>query len=159
MIEVPCGAGRLIWCPLPVELSERGEALLALYRHAMAAAGCRDTLEWLDGGDLPGVFGRLLRLSEHARDARIAVRDMETGAEYRFTLERERAMLFATDCEGRVTCVYRGEEKNIYRSSDRRAMYSLRHNRWRRVYVARSFQRRCPSSRWVNERISKQTSI
>lgn len=122
LIEVSCGAGRLIWCPLPVELGEHDEALIALYRHAIEAAGCSRDLEWIAGGDLAGVYGRLLRfaegalfifISEHAYDAEIAVRDLSTGALYRFKLERERAVLFAADRSGSVACVYRPGEVRV----------------------------------------------
>ncbi|QHT58969.1 glycoside hydrolase [Paenibacillus lycopersici] len=122
VLETACGSGRLIWCPLPVELNERVEPVAALYKHALEAAGYQADMTWLQGGDLPGVYGRRLRfrdgelfvfVSEYAFDAEIEVRSATTGASYAFTLERERAVLFAVDREGRVTAVYRPDEVNV----------------------------------------------
>ena len=45
------GKGNLIWCSVPVELNERSEPLIALYRHAIAAAGVGEELRWQQGGD------------------------------------------------------------------------------------------------------------
>ncbi|MBM7563406.1 beta-galactosidase [Paenibacillus sacheonensis] len=119
IVEAACGDGRLIWCPLPVELNERTEPIAALYAHALEAAGCQAELTWLRGGDLPGVYGRSLRfrdgelfvfVSEYAHDAPIEVRAAGTGRTYSFVLERERAVMFAVDSDGRVTSVYRPDE-------------------------------------------------
>ena len=41
VMEVAYGLGRLIWCPLPVELNERAEPVAALYAHALEASGVR----------------------------------------------------------------------------------------------------------------------
>ncbi|XEC93044.1 beta-galactosidase [Paenibacillus tarimensis] len=114
--DVPVGAGRLIWCPLPVELNERQEAIAALYRYAIAASGSGSGLEWIQGGGLAGVFGRKLRfkegslfvfISEYAYSVPIAVGDPDTGNVYFFELPKERAVLFAADAEGRLIAVYR----------------------------------------------------
>lgn len=122
VVDVPYGGGRLIWCPLPVELNERSEPIAALYSYALEAAGCGSELEWLEGGDLPGVYGRRLRfaegslfvfVSEYAFDAPIRVKDPVSGATYSFLLERERSVLFAADPEGRLTAVYRPEETDV----------------------------------------------
>ncbi|WP_027092597.1 alpha-amylase family protein [Cohnella thermotolerans] len=122
VVDVPYGGGRLIWCPLPVELNDRTEPIAALYAYALEAAGCRPELDWLSGGDLPGVYGRRLRfaegsmfvfVSEYAFDVPIRVKDRENGTVYSFVLERERAVLFAADPQGRVTAVYRPDEVNV----------------------------------------------
>jgi hypothetical protein len=122
IVEAAYGQGRLIWSPLPVELNERVEPVAALYKHALEAAGCQAELTWLQGGDLPGVYGRNLRfrdgelfvfVSEYAHDAQIEVQAAATGKTYSFVLERERAVMFAVDSDGRVTSVYRPDEVNV----------------------------------------------
>lgn len=119
VVDFAYGGGRLIWCPLPVELNDRGEPIAALYAYALEAAGCRPALEWLEGGDLPGVYGRQLRyaegsllvfVSEYAFDVPIRVKDPANGTTYSIVLERERSVLFAADREGRLTAVYRPDE-------------------------------------------------
>ncbi|WP_435166834.1 beta-galactosidase [Paenibacillus glycanilyticus] len=122
VMEAAYGQGRLIWCPLPVELNERAEPVAALYAHALEASGARRELEWLKGGDLAGVYGRSLRfkdgelfvfVSEYAHDAKIEVKSAATGTTYSFMLERERAVLFAVDRTGQVTDVYRPDEVEV----------------------------------------------
>ncbi|ASA25878.1 beta-galactosidase [Paenibacillus donghaensis] len=119
IIEAAVGKGRLIWCPLPLELNEHDEPIAELYRYAAAAAGVETELEWVAGADLPGVYGRKLSfaegavyifVSEYAWDADIEVRDTATGQHYSFQLEQERSVLFAVDQEGQLLSVYRPEE-------------------------------------------------
>jgi hypothetical protein len=113
------GKGTFIRCPLPIELNERSEAIAAVYRHALAVAGYRSPMEWIRGGDLPGVFGSKVAfgegalymfVSEYGYDASIAIRDSKTGIGYSFELESERTMLFAADDEGRLLSVLGGNE-------------------------------------------------
>ncbi|NIK70515.1 beta-galactosidase [Paenibacillus sp. BK720] len=122
VMEAAYGQGRLIWCPLPVELNERAEPVAALYAHALEISGARRELEWLRGGDLAGVYGRSMQfkdgelfvfVSEYAHDAEIEVKSAATGTTYSFVLERERAVLFAADRTGRVTAVYRPDEVEV----------------------------------------------
>ncbi|MCC3376953.1 alpha-amylase family protein [Cohnella sp. REN36] len=119
VVAVPHGRGRILWSPLPVELNERSDTVAALYAYALETAGWQPEMTWARGGDLQGVYGRKLSfadgalyvfVSEFARDAEIEVRDAGTGVQYGFTLERERAVLFATDRAGRVTGVYRPDQ-------------------------------------------------
>lgn len=123
VVNVPLGkgGGRLIWSPLPVELSERSSTTAALYRFAAEAAGVSG-LEWLRGGELPGVFGRKLDyghgalftfVSEYALDTNIEVKDPDTGYTYSFQLEQERSVLFAVDATGAVLTTYRPHEVEI----------------------------------------------
>ncbi|NOV00981.1 beta-galactosidase [Paenibacillus planticolens] len=125
VVDIPLGKGRLIWSPLPVELNERTDTLAALYRYAIEAAGCESGLQWKQGGDIAGVYGRKLRykngflyvfVSEFAWDAQIEVRDTDNGAVYAFTLEKERSVLFAADSAGNILSVYRPDEVHIERS-------------------------------------------
>lgn len=110
------GQGQLVWCPLPIELGERSEGVAALYAEAMTLAGVKGKLRWLEGGNLPGVYGSLQRfakgflfvfVSEYGRDAIIKVENPANGASYRFKLEQERSVLFATDEKGSITASYR----------------------------------------------------
>lgn len=122
LVDVPLGGGHLIWCPLPVELNERSGTIAALYRYATSAAGCIPEMEWLSGGDLPGIYGNKLAfaggslyvfVSEFAGDADIAVKDTRSNTKYSFTLASERSVLFAADSEGRLIGMYRPEEVNV----------------------------------------------
>ena len=122
LIDVELGSGRLLWCPLPLELNERREPLEAVYAEALSKAGVATELEWLHGGELPGVYGRKLTfakgslyifVSELGSDAAIDVRDHQSGKRYSFTLGQERSVLFATDSTGDLLAVYRPNEVQI----------------------------------------------
>ncbi|MBB6673123.1 beta-galactosidase [Cohnella nanjingensis] len=122
VVEAAHGQGRILWSPLPVELNERTDTVAALYAYALEASGYVPDLHWIQGGDLQGVYGRKLSMSEgalyvfvseYAYDADIEVQDVKTGLTYSFALERERSVLFATDREGRVTNVYRPDEVKV----------------------------------------------
>lgn len=122
LMEFTLGAGRLLWCPLPVELSDRPDTVAKLYAHAAERAGCESGLKWKRGGELPGIYGRRLPyaagslyifVSEMSEDAEIEAADPDSGAEYSFRIPAERAVLFAADLTGRITAVYRPEEQEI----------------------------------------------
>ncbi|WP_339315844.1 beta-galactosidase [Paenibacillus sp. FSL R10-2734] len=122
VVNIPLGKGRLIWSPLPVELSDRSDTTAALYRYASKAARVEYDLEWISGGDFVGIYGRKLSfatgalftfVSEYAQDAKIEVKDSATGRTYAFLLEQERSVLFATDTKGDLLGVYRPEEVEI----------------------------------------------
>ncbi|TFE25564.1 alpha-amylase family protein [Cohnella luojiensis] len=130
VVEAAYGRGRLIWSPLPLELNERSEPIARLYEHVLQASGYRGKMEWIKGGNLPGVYGRCLQykdgalyvfVSEYAYDTLIEVKSAGTGATYSFALERERVVLFATDLQGRVTSVYRPDEVEVRAQFDARA--------------------------------------
>jgi hypothetical protein len=113
-----------------LELNERLEPIAVLYDYALQASGYRGDLEWIKGGNLPGVYGRRLTyrdgalyvfVSEYAHDTQIEIKAVDTGVSYSFELERERAVLFATDLQGRVTSVYRPDEVKIQSQFDGRA--------------------------------------
>lgn len=123
-VVVSLGAGKLIWNPLPLELNERDEPIIAAYRHALAESGVASELEWLKGGELAGIYGRKLTfeqadlyifVSEFGADAEIAVRNPQTQAAYRFTVERERTIMFAADKQGKLLAVYRPDQVHIER--------------------------------------------
>ncbi|ANS73252.1 glycoside hydrolase [Paenibacillus yonginensis] len=128
-VTVPLGKGKWIWCPLPVELNERWEAIEALYEEALSAAGLSPELEWLKGGELAGIYGRKLEygdgnlfvfVSEYGGDAEIRVYDPQSQNEYAFQLPQERSVLFATDAAGNVTSVYRPEQVKIERAEKKK---------------------------------------
>lgn len=84
VVNLPLGKGRLLWSPLPVELSERRDTTVALYSYAVNAAFVERDFEWISGGDLAGIYGRKLSfatgalftfVSEYAQDAKIEVKD------------------------------------------------------------------------------------
>lgn len=111
----PLGAGKLLWCPLPLELNERMDTLQALYAAALQQAQAGSgAMAWEEGGDHPGVYGRKLTfkkgslyifISESGSDCEVAVGDAD--ASYRFTVPSERSVLFATDAQGDLIASYR----------------------------------------------------
>ncbi|KAB8136790.1 glycoside hydrolase [Gracilibacillus oryzae] len=122
LIETKLGSGTLLWSPLPVELNERTDMLIALYQKALAHAAVEEEIKWIEGGDLPGIYGRKLTfrdgflytfVSEYAKDTEIKVQDPVTGQVYQFTLEKERSVLFATDKQGEIKASYRDQEIRI----------------------------------------------
>ncbi|SFL15087.1 Beta-galactosidase [Paenibacillus sp. 1_12] len=122
LTDVQLGKGRLIWCPLPVELNDRNEPLEELYKLALAASGVSEELEWQLGGDCPGLYGRKLSfregalyifVSEYAIDMDIRVKDPVTGVSYAFAVESERTVMFAANLKGEITAVYRPEEVTV----------------------------------------------
>ncbi|MFC4778753.1 beta-galactosidase [Paenibacillus sp. GCM10023252] len=122
LVERELGKGKLIWCPLPLELNESYEVLETVYRYALAEAGVAQELEWLRGGDLPGVYGRKLTfdesslfifVSEYGVPCDVEVKDSATGRTYRFELEAERTVMFAAGKDGELTAVYRPSEVKV----------------------------------------------
>lgn len=116
------GRGKLIHCPLPVELGEGPEPCEALYRYALEAAGVKQELEWLSGGGNAGIFGRkqafregalFVFVSESAVPENVAVKDPATGCVYRFELEPERSVMFAVSGEGKLVATYRPDESEV----------------------------------------------
>ncbi|SDR98930.1 Beta-galactosidase GanA [Paenibacillaceae bacterium GAS479] len=117
------GEGRLMWCPLPLEMAESYMPLEAVYDRALETAGVLPELEWEKGGELAGVYGRKLQfrdgavfifVSEYALDADVIVKDPVTGMRYSFQLEAERSVLFATDKDGKLVSIYRPDEVEVF---------------------------------------------
>lgn len=120
--EVRFNSGSMLWSPQPVELNDRMEAIEKLYRYAAEKAEVNEKMIWNKGGELPGVFGEKLILSNGALyifvsecsfDASITVEDPVTGTQYSFELQSDRAVLFAADSEGSLLAVYRPEEVSV----------------------------------------------
>ncbi|QBC45080.1 beta-galactosidase [Iodobacter fluviatilis] len=104
-------SGNLLWCPLPLEMNERTEPLLALYQAAMDWAGISAPFHWLSG-EQPGVFAQKLSfeqgalwilVNESGQEEAISFSDKANNMVYSLTLASQRAVLFATDAEGKVT--------------------------------------------------------
>lgn len=121
--ELKLGKGKLLWCPLPVELNDRAEPIKQLYSYALEVAEVKREMDWIKGGEFPGVYGRKLAfnngalfifVSEFGQDAEIEVRDPKTGKSYSFMLAKERSVLFATNSAGQVIAVYRPQEVSIH---------------------------------------------
>jgi len=119
---VSIGKGKLIWCPLPIELNNRDEPLKVLYELAISESNVTNPLEWKEGVDLPGIYGRKLQyqkgalyifVSEYSEDTDVEITDRKTGVSYRFTIESDRTVMFATDENGTVTSIYRPDEVEI----------------------------------------------
>jgi len=122
LAEYALGRGKLLWCPLPIELNERNETMQAVYAKAIAAAGVSEELLWDRGGGLSGVYGRKLAfrdgalfvfVSELGENAELKVKDPATGRSYAFELERERSVLFYAGPDGAVEAVYRPHQCDI----------------------------------------------
>ncbi|WP_318618012.1 beta-galactosidase [Sporosarcina sp. YIM B06819] len=121
VLEFAHGKGQLIWSPVPIELNERNEPLIALYNHAIAKANISTHLEWLTG-DYPGIYGRKLSLanaelfvfvSEFGEDTTVKIKNPVNQVTYEFLMEAERSVLFATDYEGNVIGTNREREVSI----------------------------------------------
>jgi hypothetical protein len=112
--ELPIGKGKLLIASYPVELSEGNEATVAVYAAALRRAGVEPPYEAkeLSVGVLarPTVFENTvlyLFMSESGRDEPIDVRDKLTGAEIKFTLPEQRAVLVLLNKkDGRVLAKY-----------------------------------------------------
>jgi len=116
------GKGRLLWCPLPLEVNDRDEPIAAFYRYSLRLSGVQPELEWIQGGENPGIYGRKLEFSEGALfvfvsefswDATVEIRNPANGMKYRFLLPAERSVLFATDRQGQLLSRYRPNKVTI----------------------------------------------
>lgn len=119
--EYDYGKGRIIWSPLPVELNERNESIRELYQYSLNLAGVSEHLIWHEG-DVPGVYGRKLEfengslfifVSEFGANTNVKITDPETDQTYKFLLESERSVLFATAKTGEIIGTYREDEVKI----------------------------------------------
>lgn len=119
--EITHGKGKIIWSPLPVELNNEKDPMIALYQYAMQKATIKEHLHWIKG-DFPGIYGRKLSfpngklfifVSEFGEDCDIEIEDPKTKKTYAFTLEKERTVMFATNKSGDIRQVYRPDEVTI----------------------------------------------
>jgi len=110
------GKGQLLWCALPLELSDQLDALVQLYRYALGEASVTEQLIWHQGQSFRGLYGRKLQfsagalyvfVSEHAGTAAVEVEDTETGRRYCFDASDQRSVLFAVNRSGDIIASYR----------------------------------------------------
>ncbi|TSB48265.1 beta-galactosidase [Alkalicoccobacillus porphyridii] len=122
VISTSIGDGQFIWSPLPIELNNRLESVIALYAYALNQAGVSEELIWSKGAENPGIYGRRLSydqgdlyifVSEFAGEAEIEVTNPENNQSYSFVMEEERSILFRTNKQGDVISVYRPKEVKI----------------------------------------------
>lgn len=121
IVETPYGFGEIIWSPIPVELSERNEPIVALYEYVLDKVDINQPFIWKKG-DYPGIYGNKLSfekgflfifVSEFSKDTAIEITDPVTNQTYSFTIESDRTVMFATDKQGVITTNYRSEAIEI----------------------------------------------
>ena len=95
---IPMGAGRVIWCPLPLEVGSETAPIAALYRYALKQAQVEPvfSVETPDPAVLirPSVFERCVlytMISESGEPKRVALTHAENGARIGVTLPPQRA--------------------------------------------------------------------
>ena len=104
LLTVPRGTGVLLWCPLPVELSDRPEPLNALYRQAASLAGCRRIYERTSPSPaliiLPAIFADTALyacVSETDRDLEAVFTHLETRTRYSERVPAQQAVMLLID--------------------------------------------------------------
>jgi hypothetical protein len=101
---LPHGKGKLIWCPLPVELSDSVEPTAALYRYAAKQAGITPlfSIEPKKSGVLvlPTLYEEAslyTLISEAERDTRVHLTIRETSTQINITVPAQRAAIILVD--------------------------------------------------------------
>ncbi len=95
---VPLGAGKVIWCGLPLETAAESAPVAALYRYALKQAGVRPMF-WVERANpvvliRPSVFARSMLftiISESGQHQEIALTHVENGARISVSLPPQRA--------------------------------------------------------------------
>ncbi|MBI3112724.1 MAG: cellulase family glycosylhydrolase [Ignavibacteriales bacterium] len=101
---IPVGKGKLLWSPLPVEVSESVEASVELYKLALREAGIAPVFR-LEHDDpsvliIPTVYDETIlyaMVSERDGDARVQLTDGETQTGITVTVPAQRPVLFFVD--------------------------------------------------------------
>jgi hypothetical protein len=95
---IPLGAGKIIWCPLPLETATESAAVAKLYRYALNQANLRPlfSTDRTDPSVLirPSLFARSVlytMISESAQHRQIALTHTENGARVNVSLPPQRA--------------------------------------------------------------------
>jgi len=101
---VPRGKGRILWCPLPAELSDNTEALAALYRFALQQSGWQPvfTAETVNPAVLiyPTVYDAAVLytlVNEGAQDLTVRLTHAESGTPLEVQVEAGRTALMLVD--------------------------------------------------------------
>jgi len=96
---IPMGAGKVIWCPLPLELGSLNAPVVALYRYALNQAQVAPVfaVEYEDPSVLirPSVFERCVlytMISESAMPKHVELTHLENGAHIAVALPPQRAV-------------------------------------------------------------------
>ena len=104
LAAIPHGAGKIIWCPLPVELSESIEPAAALYRYAALQAGISPlvSIEPKSPGILvlPSLYegAALYTLASGCdRDTRVRLTLLETNTHLNITVPAQRTAMGFVD--------------------------------------------------------------
>lgn len=95
---IPWGAGKVVWCPLPLETAAESAPVAALYRYALKQANVRPlfSLDRVDPAVLirPSVFAHCVLytwISESGQHQEIALTHAENGARISISLPPQRA--------------------------------------------------------------------
>ena len=112
-VEVPLGAGRILYFAPPLELADQLDEIGRVYRYAMKRAGV--TLPYETGCEDPGILICPTRLpdatlyvltSESAGNAPVAFRDNLSGAGFRISIPPGRGALLLVGRDGRIVASY-----------------------------------------------------
>jgi hypothetical protein len=112
-VDLPLGAGRILYFALPLELADQLDEVGRIYRFAMKRAGvsvayetsCEDPGMLICPTRLPEATLYVLT-SESAGAAPIEFRDKLSGADFRVSLSPGRAALLLISREGRILASY-----------------------------------------------------
>ena len=122
LIRRQIGKGTLLWIGLPVEWNDRPASIASLYDYAMKTAGIGQEMEWEEGQDISGIYGRRISfaagdlyifVSEYSQPVNVRISHPVHKHSYSFELESERTVMFATDEKGDIIAVYRPHEVDI----------------------------------------------
>jgi cellulase (glycosyl hydrolase family 5) len=104
LTAIPHGAGKIIWCPLPVELSDSVEPTAVLYRYAVRQAGISTVfnIEPKKSGVLvlPSVYDNAMLytlVSESDRNTRVRLTHLETSTGLNLTVPAQRTAMILVD--------------------------------------------------------------
>ncbi|MDO8685629.1 MAG: beta-galactosidase [Clostridiales bacterium] len=112
--EINLGKGKIIWCPLPIEMNMNDEVIEAIYQKAIGISHVKNDIRILNS-DIPGIFIKKLKftagciyilVSETGSNTQVEFEDNETGYKADVMIQSERAMLLAVDKEGRIISRY-----------------------------------------------------
>ncbi|HEY0784956.1 MAG TPA: beta-galactosidase [Acidobacteriaceae bacterium] len=112
-VELPVGRGRILYSPLPLEISDDIPTLAAVYRYALHAAGVEPA--YTLSGDAPGITlaptsypaaTLYVLTSESSADTRVTFRDTRSGKEFSGTIAAGHAALLLIGTDGRLITSY-----------------------------------------------------
>jgi hypothetical protein len=112
-LEIPLGAGRILYSALPLELADQLDEVGRIYKYAMNRAGagvayetsCEDPGILISPTQLPDATLYVLT-SESMESSPVAFRDKMSGADFRITLAAGRAALLLVGRDARLLASY-----------------------------------------------------